>query len=251
MRFAVLATLAGVGACARPNPLYGGVERDTGDVSTSGPSGTRGGGDTTVSATTRETEDGTGASESTTSAESTTEHDTSSSADPPDDTGTVTMPSNLLWVSAPVMGDWDNGDNPCVQALANTDAICESMPVPLVGRSDLPAADLPDAHDFLGEGPFFAAASGTLVLHDFDDLVEGHVEPEFVGALGLPNDAIGLYAWRGPIDQGPASSCEDWTDPVPNGSFWLFQRDSNEISLDGQAPCISELRLLCACAAPP
>lgn len=165
-------------------------------------------------------------------------------------TETDAGPSNLLWISALVMGNWDAlDDDPCGMALVETGAACADTPVVIIGRAGTPVAELPELFDFLASAPFYAATTGELVLESPDDLVAGTVEAAFVEALTSAEPSPDLYVWRGPLAAEPALSCDDWSDLGPNGTFFFFQAGSTAVGTVGMAPCTSELRLLCACAA--
>ncbi len=78
--------------------------------------------------------------------------------------------------------------------------------------------------------------------------MEGPVEGGFVAELTFMEPAAELYVWRGPlVVDGGSLNCDDWSTPLGNGSFFLFEAGSGAVSLDGNAPCRSNLRLLCAC----
>ncbi len=159
--------------------------------------------------------------------------------------------AGLLWVTAPVMGDWDNADGDrCGAALGPTGAICVNTPIVIAGREQTPIAELPGRFEFL-DGPFYAATTGQLVLESLDDLVDGIVEAEFVEALSTTDLAAELYVWRGPLVLPGDANCEDWSTPKGNGTLFLFQAGSSAVATASRAPCVSSVRLLCSCAGIP
>ncbi len=253
-RIASLAIAAGLSACARPNSEFGDAPDGT---TSSGDTGMTGGASVADATTRASTSKGTGSSTSdpsegvdSTEDSSSTSHGSEAESTSEIATDTQVGPANLLWISALVMGDWETLDNdPCAMALLETGATCVNAPVVLVGRTNAPLTELPSTFAFLGNAPFYAATTGDLVLESLDDLLSGTVGAAFVDSLTSADPSPDLYAWRGPLDGEPASTCENWLDPEPNGTYFFFEAGSPVVSTAGLAPCSSELRLLCACAA--
>lgn len=254
-RIAWLGILAGLSGCARPNPAYGDVQ--TSATSSGSASDGRGG---TVGMTRASTTQETAAtSDSSAGPGSWTLSTNTSSMGPgsgPESDGLTSETatdtagglSSLLWISAPVMGDWDSvDDDPCGAALPQTGALCLNSSLVIAGRAETSIIELPELFDFLG-GPFYAATTGELILESLDQLASGAVETRFVEALTAPEPAAELYVWRGPLDGDGALHCQEWSNSQGTGSVFLFEAVSGAVSIAGSAPCMSQVRLLCACA---
>lgn len=251
-RFALLAAAVGLGACARVNPAFGdeaeGASAGQGATSESAIDSTDG---TTGGTGTSQPMSGSTADEV---ASTGTYVPGSSSGGEPSSSGgaeteSVEPPSALLWVSALTMGTFAATEaDECADALENNEELCAEPPFEIVGRAMAPLVSLPEAHPFLEEAEFVSARTGEFVLADFSELLEGRVEPEFLGAMLLEDNATSMFAWRGPVDR-LENSCTDWTSPENNAPAWYFEQGLEEVSLNASAPCMSELRVLCACPA--
>lgn len=254
-RIAWLAILAGLSGCTRTNAAYD----DSQSLATSSDSAssTRGSG-ATDGATKGSTSLATGATFGPSSSSTLpTDPSVASSMGPSSDSGLDTTTSeietgeglrSLLWITPPVTGDWGDADNDlCAVALLETGAACGSRPVVVVGTVDVPIVELPDLFDFL-EGPFFAATTGEFILESLEDFVKGPVEAEFVPALTVPDPAPDLFVWRGPVVADGSVNCNDWSSPSGTGTLFLFEAGSGAVSFNSNAPCRSNVRLLCSCA---
>lgn len=254
-RMAWLGVLVGLSGCARPNPAYRDAQDSSGSTSR-GDGATVGG---TRASTTQETaatsdaSGGRGSSTHSTNASTMGPSVGSGSDGVTSETATDTASglASLLWISAPVMGDWDNGgDDPCGVALPQTGATCVNGSFAIAGRAKTSIVELPGRFDFLG-GPFYAATTGELILGSLDQLASGAVESRFVEALTAPEPAAELYVWRGPLDEDGALNCADWSTSQGTGTVLLVEAVSGAVSVAGTAPCMSQVRLLCACATTP
>lgn len=256
-RVAWLAILAGLSGCTRTNAAYDNSQSSA--TSSSSASSTRGSGATdgdTKGSTTQATQATSGSpSGSTPSTDPTVASSIGSGSESGLDTTTSDTETetedelvSLLWITPPVTGDWDAADDDvCAVALLETGATCGTPPVVVAGSTVVPIVELPDLFEFL-EGPFFAATTGEFILESLEDFVKGPVEAEFVPALTVPDPAPDLFVWRGPVVADGSVNCNDWSSPSGTGTLFLFEAGSGAVSFNSNAPCRSNVRLLCSCA---